>query len=108
MFTRNLIAFIAACVLAAGHCAAATIDLNFTNTNPITIPSSGNASPYPSTITGNSAPVGQIVNIQVLLNGFSHTYPVDLAAAWIGSSTTTPPGRSRRAARSPAAPSGPG
>ena len=49
----------------------------FTNPNSITIPSSGSASPYPSTINVSGVS-GNIANIQVSLSGLSHTYPDDV------------------------------
>ncbi|MDS1346713.1 S8 family serine peptidase [Planktothrix agardhii] len=49
----------------------------FTNPNSITIPSSGSASPYPSTINVSGVS-GNITNIQVSLSGLSHTWPDDV------------------------------
>ncbi|CAD5966035.1 Thermitase [Planktothrix agardhii] len=49
----------------------------FTNPNSITIPSSGSASPYPSTINVSGVS-GNIANIQVSLSGLSHTWPDDV------------------------------
>ncbi len=49
----------------------------FSNTAPITIPSSGTAAPYPSTITvsGRTEPIS---GMRVTLNNFGHTYPGDV------------------------------
>ena len=54
-----------------------TVPADFFNTNPIVIPSSGAASPYPSaiTVTGMS---GNITDVNVTLNNFSHTWTNDV------------------------------
>ena len=51
--------------------------VTFSNTAPITIPSVGVATPYPSNITvsGLSSTVG---NVTVTLSGLSHTFPDDI------------------------------
>jgi VCBS repeat-containing protein len=57
-----------------------TVPTNFSNTNPITIPDSGTADPYPSTISVTGL-TGQVVSsITVTLNGLSHTSPPDIDA----------------------------
>ncbi len=53
------------------------------NSEPITIPSSGAATPYPSTITVDSAP-GTVAKVTVTLNGFNHTYPLDVDILLVG------------------------
>jgi hypothetical protein len=55
----------------------------FSNTAPITIPSSGPASPYPSTInvSGITAP---ITKVTVTINDFNHTWPSDVGVALRG------------------------
>lgn len=59
----------------------------FTNANPISIPSSGQASPYPSTINVSGL-TGTIANtagsVKVTLNGFSHTFPDDVGMVLVG------------------------
>lgn len=59
--------------------ASAAFGQVFSNNASIAIPSSGNATPYPSTITvsGVTNPVG---GFRVRLKNFSHTYPEDVAA----------------------------
>lgn len=59
--------------------ASGAIGQVFSNNASIAIPSSGNATPYPSTITvsGVSNPVG---GFRVRLKNFSHTYPEDVVA----------------------------
>src|SRR5829696_5095791 len=55
--------------------------LRFTNTTPIAVPGSGEqgpANPYPSTITVNGFANGVILDINVRLNGFSHSAPPDV------------------------------
>ena len=58
----------------------------FSNTAPITIPDSGTAVPYPSTVT--VAGVGTILatagSVQVTINGFSHTFPGDVGIVLVG------------------------
>ena len=49
----------------------------YSNGTAITIPSIGNAAPYPSTITVAGGPAS-IGNFVVTLRGFSHTYPQDV------------------------------
>lgn len=53
----------------------------FTNSTPIALPGTGTAgpgSPYPSNITV-SGQTGTITDINVRINGFSHTFPDDVA-----------------------------
>ena len=55
--------------------------LRFTNTTPIAVPGSGDegpANPYPSMITVNGFANGVILDINVRLNGFSHSAPPDV------------------------------
>jgi subtilisin-like proprotein convertase family protein len=56
---------------------------SFTNTAKITIPSVGNASPYPSPITV-SGMAGSISNVTVTLRGFTHTWPADVDVLLVG------------------------
>lgn len=65
-----------ALLAAAQQTRAATV--NSPNAGPISIPTSGVASPYPSTstITGTS---GVIADVNVRINDFSHTWPDDVA-----------------------------
>jgi subtilisin-like proprotein convertase family protein len=55
----------------------------FSNSAPITIPSSGTATPYPSTInvSGITAP---ITKVTVTINDFNHTWPSDVGVALRG------------------------
>jgi large repetitive protein len=55
----------------------------FTNPNPITIPSGGSATPYPSTINVSGVS-GNISKIQVSLSGLSHAYPDDVDMFLLG------------------------
>lgn len=59
----------------------------FNNTTPITIPSQGQANPYPSTInvtgmTGTISPTAG--SVKVTLNGFTHTFPDDVDMLLVG------------------------
>ena len=55
----------------------------FANSSPITIPSSGQGNPYPSTIevSGFSGTASKVI---VRLNGLSHTWPADLDILLVG------------------------
>ena len=53
------------------------------NTSAITIPSGGNASPYPSQIVVSSV-AGTITNVKAKLTGFSHTYTRDVDVLLVG------------------------
>ena len=59
----------------------------FSNPDPITIPSVGQASPYPSLIDVAGFTNGRILDINLTLHGFSHDFPSDvdilLAAAHV-------------------------
>ncbi len=52
------------------------------NTNPITIPSSGTGTPYPSTI--NISGLGEVQDVNVHLLGMSHTWPDDIDILLVG------------------------
>ena len=59
----------------------------FTNSAPITIPSQGNASLYPSpiTVTGMSGNIAATPgSVKVTLNSFSHTFPDDVGIVLVG------------------------
>lgn len=47
----------------------------------ITINSTGNATPYPSTVTVAGLPVGGAIVKQVIINGYAHTFPNDVDMA---------------------------
>jgi subtilisin-like proprotein convertase family protein len=53
------------------------------NTGNISIPASGQASPYPSTITVASG-LGLLTNVKVKLNGWSHTFASDVDVLLVG------------------------
>ena len=57
--------------------------MTFTNTNFITIPSSGAASPYPSSISVSGLG-GTVTKITVKLNNLSHTFPDDIDIMLVG------------------------
>lgn len=50
----------------------------FTSTAAITIPSSGTATPYPSTITVSGLPTTGVSVRSVTITGFNHTFPDDV------------------------------
>lgn len=55
----------------------------FSNTAAITIPDSGNASPYPSTITVAGV-TGLVGKVTATLSNFTHTFPQDLDVLLVG------------------------
>jgi subtilisin-like proprotein convertase family protein len=63
--------------LVAWSAAALADTVTLSNTAPIAIPDSGNASPYPSTITV-PALSGIVSKVTVTLTGFTHTFPADV------------------------------
>ncbi|MCU0753496.1 MAG: CSLREA domain-containing protein [Xanthomonadales bacterium] len=62
--------------------AAATLQ-TFNNAAAITIPGSGNASPYPSAITVSGVPT-TFTRLEVQLNGFTHSFPDDVDVLLVG------------------------
>ncbi len=63
----------------------------FSNPAPITIPTSGTATPYPSPITVSGL-TGTTSNVRVTLNGFGHAFPGDVAIALVPPQTNGPQG----------------
>ncbi len=57
--------------------------LQFANTNQITIPDVGSAAPYPSTISVSGV-TGILAKVSVTLSNFAHTYPHDVTALLVG------------------------
>jgi hypothetical protein len=57
--------------------------ITFLNPSPITIPTSGNATPYPSTLMVSSV-TGPVVSVAITLHGFSHTFPDDVGILLVG------------------------
>lgn len=57
--------------------AAPAMAATFSNTGAITIPSAGQSTPYPSTIAVSGLS-GNTTDVNVTLNGLSHTWPDDL------------------------------
>ncbi len=55
----------------------------FTNSSAVSIPDSGTATPYPSTIAVNGF-TGAITKISVRLNRFSHMFPDDVGVLLVG------------------------
>jgi len=90
---RRIVGAAAASFLLAGLLVALTSApagaTSFTNPGAITIPSgapgttSGPAAPYPSTISVSGLP-GTIVDVNVVLNGLSHTFPADIDVLLVG------------------------
>ncbi|MCU0753495.1 MAG: CSLREA domain-containing protein [Xanthomonadales bacterium] len=62
--------------------AAATLQ-TFNNAAAITIPGSGNATPYPSAITVSGVPTN-FTRLEVQLNGFTHSFPDDVDVLLVG------------------------
>jgi hypothetical protein len=57
--------------------------VTFASAVPIAIPSSGMASPYPSTLTVSGL-LGTVSKVSLRLNGFGHTYPSDVDVLVMG------------------------
>jgi subtilisin-like proprotein convertase family protein len=79
--TRISVLLVALALAATSGYAAA---ITFSNTGVITIPNSGSASPYPSTISVTGA--GIVQQITVTLFSLSHTFPDDLDILLVGPS----------------------
>ena len=60
---------------------------SFSNTSPITIPSSGSSTPYPSTINVSGLS-GNINSLKVTLTNLSHTFPDDIDVLLVGPTGT--------------------
>jgi hypothetical protein len=58
---------------------------SYTNSQLITIPDIGSASPYPSMITVSGV-TGQVGKVTATLAGFTHSYPHDVSALLVGPS----------------------
>jgi len=87
---RLVLAACLACGLLLSLTAAAGA-ATFSNPAPITIPSVGTATPYPSPIAVSGL-VGTTTNVKVTLNRFSHTFPGDVAIALVPPQTNGPQG----------------
>jgi subtilisin-like proprotein convertase family protein len=74
-----------AVLLASGVAFAATDTLS--NSTRITIPERGAATPYPSAITVSG--LGTVTDVDLKLNGFSHTYPDAAKVELVGPSGTS-------------------
>jgi Ca2+-binding RTX toxin-like protein len=72
-FPLVAVAAIVGLIAVPGGAGAAT----FSNPTPITIPDSGKATPYPSTIAVTGLP-GTVTNARATLIGVSHTFPIDI------------------------------
>jgi hypothetical protein len=70
-----LVGLMAAATLVAAPATAGAA--TFSNPAPITIPDSGKADPYPSTIAVTGLP-GAVTNVRATLSGVSHTWPDDV------------------------------
>ena len=57
--------------------------LNFSNTSLVTIPSIGNATPYPSLIPVSGI-AGNILKLTATVTGLSHTWPKDIGILLVG------------------------
>ncbi len=82
------VAFLAALLLALLPLSAARAQI-FSNNAPISIPGSGTATPYPSTINVSGVPNGTTVRVR--LKNFTHTFPAD-----VGVLLVAPNGRSHQ------------
>src|SRR3954466_12601879 len=55
-----------------------TKTVTFTSTAPIALPGSGIAAPYPSEITVKGLKKGKIVDVNLLINGYTEPVPDDI------------------------------
>jgi hypothetical protein len=81
LFSFLLIATLALPLAAGTQMAEAkskTKMVTFTSTSAITLPGSGIASPYPSTIEVKGLKKGKILDVNVLINGYSEPVPDDI------------------------------
>lgn len=58
--------------------ATKTVTKTFSSTQPIMIPSSGSAAPYPSEKNTGGFKKGKILDVNLTLKNFSHTFPADV------------------------------
>ena len=75
-YTKRLTNLFYAAIFLLAAASAGAGQTSFSNTAPITIPSSGTATPYPSNINVSGLS-GTTVKATVTLSGFNHTYPSD-------------------------------
>jgi subtilisin-like proprotein convertase family protein len=76
-FMRNFTLLPGVLIVMMGMLATGLQAATFANTNAITVPSSGPASPYPSTIVVAGL-TGEVVRVVVTVSNISHTFPDDL------------------------------
>lgn len=51
---------------------------NFLSTELMSIPDSGSATPYPTTLRVSDLPSGKLLKVNLILYGFTHTFPADV------------------------------
>ncbi len=56
---------------------------SFASASAVTIPTSGNASPYPASITASGL-TGTVMKVTATLSGFAHTFPDDVDVLLVG------------------------
>jgi subtilisin-like proprotein convertase family protein len=61
-----------------------TVTKTFSNPSAISIPTGGAASPYPSAVAAGGMRRGKVLDANVTLNGFSHSYPRDVDVMLVG------------------------
>src|ERR1044071_2523659 len=59
------------------------VSITLSNPSPITIPTVGTATPYPSAISVSGV-VGLVGDVNVALTGVSHTFPQDIGVLLVG------------------------
>ncbi|HEY7167727.1 MAG TPA: PEP-CTERM sorting domain-containing protein [Candidatus Binatia bacterium] len=82
------ITLLAIAAVLGGRDKAAAVTFTFSNTGPITINDNAAATPYPATVTvsGFTAP---IADLNVVVNGLSHTFPTDVGILLVGPGNQT-------------------
>ena len=61
-----------------------TVTKTFSNPTAITINQAGSALPYPSALAAGGMRRGKILDVNVTLNGYSHTFPDDVDVMLVG------------------------
>jgi hypothetical protein len=80
---RMMLATFAGVVVAMLALAGAAGAVVISNSSPISIPDSGQATPYPATVNVSGLS-GTITDVNVMLRGVRHTFPDDVSALLVG------------------------
>jgi subtilisin-like proprotein convertase family protein len=89
MITRVLVIVLAVLLVLPGAAGSPSVEakkksktktetLTFTNNQLITIPTEGNANPFPSVIQVDGFKLGKITDVNITVNGLTHDFPNDV------------------------------